>query len=200
MPYEAASGRLRTIYDRVKGPRGTIDNVLSVHSLRPHTLEGHLALYKAVLHHSANQLPGWLLETVGVYVSLLNGCGYCVDHHLAGLGRLLADEARLAAIGEGLRGEALRGEEFDGVFDRRERAILGYARLLTLDPARVRAANVAALREAGLTDGEILEINQVVSYFCYVNRTVLGLGVSTHGDVLGLAPPTTADVTDWGHG
>jgi hypothetical protein len=43
IPYAAATGRLRTIYERVKGPRGELDNILTVHSLRPHTLEGHMA-------------------------------------------------------------------------------------------------------------------------------------------------------------
>ena len=52
-----------------------------------------------------------------------------------------------------------------------------------------------ALRENGLNDGEILEINQVVSYFAYVNRTVLGLGVTTAGDQLGLSPGEA----DWRH-
>jgi uncharacterized protein YciW len=37
------------------------------------------------------------------------------------------------------------------------------------------------MRAAGLTDGEILEVNQVAAYFAYANRTVSGLGVTTHG-------------------
>jgi uncharacterized protein YciW len=59
---------------------------------------------------------------------------------------------------------------------------------------------VAALREAGLDDGEILEVNQVVSYFAYANRTVLGLGVDTTGDALGLSPGNSESPDDWGHG
>jgi len=54
-------------------------------------------LYKAVLHHAGNDLLRAYLETLGVYVSLLNGCGYCVGHHLAGLRRLLDDPARADA-------------------------------------------------------------------------------------------------------
>ncbi|MFT6462884.1 MAG: hypothetical protein ACJA0Y_002394, partial [Maricaulis maris] len=53
---KAADGRLSAIYDRVAGKTGQIDNILAVHSLRPHTLEGHMALYKAVLHHYGNSL------------------------------------------------------------------------------------------------------------------------------------------------
>ena len=190
--YDRATGRLRQIYDRIKGPRGELDNILTVHSLRPHTLEGHMALYKNVLHHSGNSLPTSWLETIGVYVSLLNRCDYCVDHHLAGLARLLADEERAAAIRDSLASDDL------GPFDARERAMLAYARMLTLDPAAVTHAELEPMRASGLTDGEILEVNQVVAYFAYANRTVSGLGVTTHGDVLGLSP-RDGDGDDWTH-
>jgi uncharacterized protein YciW len=55
------------------------------------------------------------------------------------------------------------------------------------------------MRSAGLDDGEILEVNQVVAYFAYANRTVSGLGVTTAGDVLGLSPADTGG-DDWHHG
>ncbi len=58
---------------------------------------------------------------------------------------------------------------------------------------------VADLRSAGYTDGEILEINQVSAYFSYANRTVLGLGCSTDGDILGLSPNNSDDPDDWNH-
>lgn len=194
IPYQDATGKLRVLYERMGAPQGQIDNILAVHSLRPHTLEGHMALYKAVLHHRGDQLPRWLLEAVGVYVSLLNGCAYCVDHHHAGLRRLLGDDARADA----LRG-ALEGEAFGEEFDERERAVLRYARELTLDPGAVDESSVAAMRGAGFGDGEILEINQVVSYFAYANRTVLGLGVVTDGEILGLAPGAAEGAQDWRH-
>ena len=97
VPYEDAEGRLRKLYDRVKGPDDNIDNIMMMHSLRPHTMEGHMALYKYVLHHSGNSVPKWFLETIGVWVSLLNSCAYCVDHHSKGLERLLGDTAKFAA-------------------------------------------------------------------------------------------------------
>lgn len=56
VPYEESTGYLREIYDQVKGPRGNIDNVMRVHSLRPHTMEGHSALYRSVLHQSDCEL------------------------------------------------------------------------------------------------------------------------------------------------
>ena len=191
---EQAEGRLRELYERVAGPGGKVDNVLQVHSLRPHTLEAHIALYKSVLHQSGNKLPKWLLEAIGGYVSLLNGCTYCVEHHFAGLGRLLKNDDRLQQVRH-----ALETGVFENVFEQREQVILDYARQLTRSPDKMRESAIEKMRAAGLDDGEILEVNQVVSYFAYVNRTVLGLGVTTKGDTLGLSPNDSADLENWKH-
>ena len=42
-------------------------------------------------------------------------------------------------------------------------------------------------------------MNQVVSYFNYANRTVMGLGVTTEGEVLGLSPSNKEDENAWDH-
>ena len=85
--YDKAEGKLKRLYDKIKGPKNYIDNIMLVHSLRPNTLEGHMALYKNALHHQNNKLPKWLLEALGTYVSLLNKCAYCVNHHFSGMTR-----------------------------------------------------------------------------------------------------------------
>jgi uncharacterized peroxidase-related enzyme len=195
VPYDQSSGRLRQLYDRVKGPDDNVDNIMMMHSLRPHTMEGHMAIYKYVLHHSANTVPKWFLEVLGVWVSTLNHCAYCVEHHFAGLQRLLGDPARGLAI----RAAMEAGLVADAPLDTAQMAAMRYAEKLALRPAEMEAGDVAALRGAGWSDGEVLEINQVVSYFCYANRTVLGLGCSTDGDILGLSPGNSADPEDWNH-
>lgn len=194
VPYEDATGRLRLLYDRVKGPGDNVDNIMLAHGLRPHTMDGHMALYKNVLHHSSNLTPTWFLEVVGVLVSQINECAYCVDHHAAGLERLLADAPRASRIRD-----ALRTELFDADFGPAEAAALRYAARLTRAPASVTEADIAPMRAAGMDDGRVLEINQVAAYFAYANRTVLGLGIDTHGDVLGLSPGDSDDPRDWSH-
>jgi len=192
--YHDAEGKLRTLYDRIKGPGDNVDNIMSAHSLRPHTMEGHMALYKRVLHHSANAVPTWFLEALGVFTSMLNECAYCVDHHFEGMKRLLGDDMRAGAIRR-----ALETNDFATTFDAREISALEYARVLTMRPSGISEDHVRALRDAGWNDGEILEINQVTAYFAYANRTVLGLGIDTAGDVLGLSPGATDDPDDWHH-
>ena len=96
--------------------------------------------------------------------------------------------------------EALESGTTVTVLDSREASIFRYAEALTLRPQKSLTDHVAELRQAGLDDGEILEINQVVSYFAYANRTVLGLGVTAEGDQLGLSPGNTDNPEDWAHG
>ena len=195
--FDAAKGRLKTIYERIKGPDNNIDNILMSHSLRPHTLEGHMTLYKYVLHHPGNTLPKWLLEAIGTYVSILNSCTYCIDHHFAGLQRLLADDDRADALRTAF--DAHAPEAAVDHLNERDIAALKYAAALTQAPASVSEKDIDAMRTAGLTDGEILEVNQVTAYFAYANRTVLGLGVSTDGDIIGLSPNDNSDPDNWGH-
>ncbi len=194
IPYDQSEGQLRRIYDRVKGPDNNVDNILQVHSLRPHTLTGHMALYKNVLHHANNTLPKWFLEAIGVYVSILNGCRYCVTHHATGMGKLINDEKRYVSILDAL--EAMRPEK---MFAGPELLALNYASKLTLAPGTIQQDDIEALHHAGYSDGEILEINQVVSYFNYANRTVTGVGVDTQGDILGLSPNRSNDPDNWSH-
>lgn len=194
IPYEDADGNLLRIYDKVKGPHNNIDNVLLIHSLRPHSLTGHMALYKNVLHNSNNTLPKWYLESIGVYVSYLNKCYYCVDHHFTGLKRLLDNDIKATNFYKAVTENTL--EEY---FDKRLSCGMAYAKKLSMNLHQIDNKDVVELKEAGFSDGEILEINQVTSYFNYVNRTVLGLGVTTEGDIIGLSPNNSNDPDNWNH-
>ncbi len=192
--FEKASGKLKKLYDRVKGPGNNVDNIMLAHSLRPHTMEGHMTLYKYVLHHSANTLAKSYLETIGVYVSMLNNCEYCIEHHVAGLFRLLQDETRAndirCALEENAPSRVFQGKELAGLI---------YVEKLTNEPSAIDLPDIDELRQSGFDDGEILEINQVSAYFAYANRTVLGLGIDTNGDVIGLSPGDSDDTTNWSH-
>ncbi|WP_417454876.1 carboxymuconolactone decarboxylase family protein [Kiloniella sp.] len=195
IPYEESEGKLRRLYDRVKGPDNNVDNIMMMHSLRPHSMEGHMAIYKYVLHHTGNTIPKWFLETLGVWVSSLNDCGYCVDHHFGGLCRLLQDDEKAVGIRK-----AIDSRNIDiAPLDEKQKQAMIYAEALTKSPASTTEDMVNAMRNAGYSDGEILEVNQVSAYFNYANRTVLGLGCSTKGDIIGLSPNNSDDPDDWSH-
>ena len=193
--YEDANAKLKALYDRIKGPDNNVDNIMMMHSLRPHTMEGHMAIYKYVLHHCDNTVEKWFQETLGVWVSALNNCDYCVKHHFAGFKRLLNDDKRAAQIKAAIDTNNIESAPLND----RQKIAIEYARQLTHNLSSVLEDIIKKMRAAGYSDGEILEINQVSAYFNYANRTVLGLGCSTEGDILGLSPNNNNDPNDWGH-
>ncbi len=180
VPDEEASEDLLEVLALARTPHGTVDNVMRVHSLRPSTMRGHVALYRAALHDEANTLPEWLQETISSYVSILNQCGYSLANHWANARHLIADDRRADEIEK-----ALHARRPEDALDGAELALLRYAAKLTLSPGDMTRADVDALKAAGLDDGQILEANQIICYFNYVNRSLNGLGVSTDGDIVG---------------
>jgi len=177
---EDADENLLDALQLARTPHGTVDNVMRVHSHRPNTMRGHVALYRAALHDDTNTLPEWLQETISSYVSILNKCEYSLANHWANARHLIADDAKADAIIE-----ALRLDKPASVFKDAELALMQYTRKLTLTPAQMQEADVKALKDTGLKDGEILEANQIIGYFNYVNRLLNGLGVTTDGDTVG---------------
>ena len=177
---DEADDELLEVLSLSRTPHGTVDNVMRVHSLRPATMRGHVVLYRAALHDDANTLPTWLQETISAYVSILNHCAYSLANHWANARYLINDKARADAIENAL--QARRPED---AFEGAELALLHYAEKLTLSPANMVEADIAVLKAADIDDGQILEANQIICYFNYVNRSLNGLGVSMEGDVVG---------------
>ncbi len=64
------------------------------------------------------------------------------------------------------------------IIDDRQREMLRYAEKLTVAPWDMIEDDVVRLRECGFSDRDILDVNQVASYYAYVNRTADGLGVA----------------------
>ena len=180
VPLEDAGGTLKEMYDKVKTPHGTVDNVMRAHSLRPHTMDGHVTLYRSVLHNPDNVLPFWFLEIVASYTSIVNDCEYSLTHHFENVRKLLKDQPRADAVFACLK--AHRPEE---CFAGKELALLRYTKKLTADVGKIVKTDIDLLKAAGCDDGEILEVNQVCAYFNYSNRLLNGLGVTTEGDTIG---------------
>ncbi len=177
---EEADEALREALKLAQTPHGTVDNVMRVHSLRPSTMRGHIVLYRGVLHDDANTLPQWLQETISSFVSILNDCAYSLANHWANARHLIDDDKRADEIEK-----ALRARRPEDAFSGADLALLNYAAKLTLHPNTMVKADVDALKAAGLDDGQILEANQIICYFNYVNRCLNGLGVSAQGDIVG---------------
>jgi uncharacterized peroxidase-related enzyme len=59
----------------------------------------------------------------------------------------------------------------------REKALAKFAELVTRTPFAVRRQDLETLRRHGLSDRDILDAVEVVSYFNYINRVADALGI-----------------------
>ena len=75
-----ASDELRKIYQQIRGSRGKISNILSVHSLHPSALQAHMDLYMAIMFGPSG-LSREEREMIAVVVSSADQCPYCIQHH-----------------------------------------------------------------------------------------------------------------------
>lgn len=164
---EEATGELRGVYEDVGRRRGTIANVYRAGSLNAEALRAHLDLYMALLYRKGG-LTRAQRETIGVLVSSLNSCDYCVTHHSEALSRY--EHSR--SVEEISKGNLRAFPEGS-----KERAMLEYCVKLTERPATMGKEDVDDLRDVGFDDPEIVDINLIASYFNFVNRVVSGLGV-----------------------
>ena len=90
VPHEEARVRLKQLYDRVKWHGDYVDNIMLAHSLRPHSMDGHITLYKYVLHHpwlTPNTLAGRLASIRSVSRVLLSSAFLFIDRGLGACGR-----------------------------------------------------------------------------------------------------------------
>ena len=175
-----ADPELKQILDQARTPHGTVDNVMRVHSLRPNTMKGHMVLYRSCLHDHSNTIPQWFQETISSYVSILNNCEYSLANHWHNAKHLINDNKKSNKIFR-----SLKSKKPEDYFDGTELALLKYAEKLTLNPSEMVESDVLNLKKLGIEDGEILEANQIICYFNYVNRSINGLGITTKGDTVG---------------
>jgi uncharacterized peroxidase-related enzyme len=107
------------------------------------------------------------IQHIGILVSQANGCPYCTAAFCTILNHGLGTAEDY--VGQLLKSGA---QAVDGD---RLRTILNYALQVNADPAAVTDAQVASLRDYGLTDKGIVQITHVVSDFSSYNTLNLAL-------------------------
>ncbi len=162
-----ASPELQQVYEQIKRARGKLSNIMKVQSLNPAAMRAHLDLYLAVMF-GGSPLSRQEKELLAVAVSAANRCDYCVQHHAEALRAYWRDGHRVQRVIRDFRSADL---------PERVQAMLDYAVTLTRTPDAIAETDLERLREHGFSDEEILGINLITSYFNFVNRIVLGLGV-----------------------
>lgn len=169
---EEAEGELKRIYQDLEKSRGKIAEVHKIQSLNPVALVAHMELYMAIMF-GKSPLKRYQREMLGVVVSAANRCEYCVNHH---------EQALLAYWKDEEKSRLLLSDRSELELSDADKLLCKLAEDLTNNQIQGYSNHISGLRDAGLEDREILDAVQVIAYFNFVNRMVLGLGVEFSED------------------
>ena len=166
-PHEA-EGQLKEIYDNIISSRGKIAEVHKIQRLNPHSIINHMELYQTIMF-GQSPLKRVQREMLGVVVSKANNCEYCQIHHAEAVNHYWKDEERTNSLRANFKDAQLSGVD---------ELMCSYAEELTKTPGTdTEQKYFEPLRNMGVSDREILDATLVISYFNFVNRIVLSLGV-----------------------
>jgi uncharacterized peroxidase-related enzyme len=166
-----AMGKLASVYARIRSERGNLANIHRIHGLFPEALEAHMELYNVLLFGSDGELSRADAELIATVVSIENSCDYCAIHH--------GDALTTQCESQGETSPLSSHHHEDWKLDNRQEVMLRFATKLTHTPCAIGESDIQSLRDVGLGDRGILDVVLVTSYFCFVNRIALGLGVTT---------------------
>ncbi len=141
---ETAPAEAKQNLEAVKRLLGSVPNMFRVFSVSPHALEGYLGLNGAL---SKGQLDAAMRERIALAVANVNGCTYCNSAHAylgSRFGKL--DEAEIAANRDGRSN------------DPKADAAVRFARKIAAERGHVTDADLQAVRAAGYSDAEVVEI------------------------------------------
>ena len=167
------------LFDKASEKLGFIPNVLRVYALRPRHLELWDAFYDDLMRGESG-LTKPQREMIAVVVSTVNRCHYCMVSHAAALRKLTGDPILV---------EQLRTNYKYAELEPREQAMLDFAVKLTEQSSSCSEDDVEALREAGWSDEDIMDIAQVAAMFNFTNRLASGLGWVPNDEFVRLGLP-----------
>lgn len=157
---ESASPEVREIYDTtLRGKPGNIQKALAH---RPEMLKNFLTFYASV----GRSLDRKLYELIYLRVSFINGCRYCLQHHVASSKRV------------GLTAEdwtALKAGNFSRCTEK-ERAALTYAETLTRAPHEITQSDFDEIKKH-FSDPEIVDLHMLAGLANLTNRVTDPLGL-----------------------
>ena len=166
--WEESDGPLRAAYDWQAAVLGEPAEFTMVGSLYPAIVEERLRLYRTV-EQCPSDLSQIERQSAAYVTSTINATAHCASGLRLKLESLGVPAATLAAIERSPTDVATGDARFD--------AICAHAAKLTLHPGDMHEADLDELRAHGLTDLDLLDLNNMVAYYCYINRVVMGLGI-----------------------
>jgi len=155
-----APQEVKEIYEqKLKGKPGNAQKTLAH---RPDMLKNFLGFYASV----GRSLDRKLYELIYIRTSMMNGCHYCLQHHLSSSKRagLTPDDWKALQAGDYSR------------FSEKERTALAYSEKLTGDPHSVKDADFIALKKQ-FNDAEIVDLHLLTGLANLTNRFTDPLGL-----------------------
>ena len=124
------------------------------------------ALFNAIMYGQGG-LPRADRELGATVESILNGCVYCTSVHA----RFFIQLTKRQDVIDRLFADGVGAE-----LEQRQRAIADFSAKLAQTPPQAGAAEIRALRSAGLSDSDIADLADAVAMFAWANRLMLTLG------------------------
>lgn len=165
-----AAGTLKEAYDWQSARLGEPTEFTQLGSLHPHLVLERLRLYRAV-----EQTESGLSEVekrLTIYLtSVLNQTPHCASGALVALGDLDVPRELVNAVVASPLAPDTGSSRLD--------AIVLYAAKLATAPGTIEEEDLDRLRSVGLSDADIVALNDLGAYYAYVNRVATGLGLRT---------------------
>lgn len=142
------------ILDGLKNMIGMVPNVISVLSISPNVLTGFTGLQRSL----GGSLTLRTRDQIALAVSQVNNCSYCLAAHefFSGFGSKLTQQEIQAAR---------KGETADA----KEGAAVRFAKKVVETRGKVGQADIDAVKGAGYTDAQVLEIVALSVQFLFTN-------------------------------
>jgi len=152
---EAAPTAAQPLLEAVKKQLGVVPNLFRLVANSPAALEGYVSLSGAL---GKGQLPAATRERIALAVAEINGCDYCLSAHTY-LGRNVAklDDAEITANRHGASNDV------------KPDAAVKFAARVTNTRGHITSDDFAAVKAAGYSDAQIIEIVQHVALNTWTN-------------------------------
>jgi uncharacterized peroxidase-related enzyme len=151
---QTATGKAKSLLDAVQSALGMVPNFIRVLANSPAALNAFLGLHGIA---GAGALDPKTRERIALAVAEQNACQYCVSAHTA-IGRKV-----------GLDNQEMLANRMGRSSDAKAEAALTFARALVEQTGQVNKAEFEAVRAAGHSDGEVVEIITHVALNIFTN-------------------------------
>ena len=151
---EAAPAASQALLDAVEKQLGVVPNLFRLVALSPAALQAFLGFNGAL----SKALDVKTRERIALAVAQINGCDYCLSaHSYLGLNLAKIDAAEIALNRQG------------GSSDAKANAAVAFAAKVTTARGKVSDADIALVKAAGFSDGQVIEIVALVAENVFTN-------------------------------